>query len=110
MKSDGVRSSPRSVTKNVLPVYYESSLKMKYTRDDTSAKMIDIVHDNIGNSFALAYNTSLNEILTGGIYNTDNIAAKKNDFASAYAKREKVALQKLDKIIENFEAMKAEQQ
>ena len=27
-----------------------------------------------------------------------------------YAKREKVALQKLDKIIENFEAMKAEQQ
>jgi len=100
----------RETYKNVLPVYYESSLKMKYTRDDTSAKMIDIVHDNIGNSFALAYNTSLNEILTGGIYNTDNIAAKKNDFASAYAKREKVALQKLDKIIENFEAMKAEQQ
>ena len=94
---------------NVLPVYYESSLKMKYTRDDTSAKMIDIVHDNIGNSFALAYNTSLNEILTGGIYNTDNIACKKNDFASSYAKREKVALQKLDKIIENFEAMQAGQ-
>ena len=100
----------RETYKNVLPVYYESSLKMKYTRDDTSARMIDIVHDNIGNSFALAYNISLNEILTSGLYNGDNIAAKKNDFASAYAKREKVALQKLDKIIENFEAMKAEQQ
>lgn len=98
----------RETYRNVLPVYYESSLKMKYTRDDTSAKMIDIVHDNIGNSFALAYNSSLNDILTSGIYNTDNIAAKKNDFASSYAKREKVAMQKLDKIIEDFEAMQAE--
>ena len=30
----------RETYKNVLPVYYESSLKMKYTRDDTSAKMV----------------------------------------------------------------------
>ena len=93
----------RETYKNVLPVYYESSLKMKYTRDDTSAKMIDIVHDNIGNSFALAYNTSLNEILTGGIYNTDNIAAKKNDFASAYAKNEAAGQKTLDKVLTEFE-------
>ncbi len=97
----------RETYKNVLPVYYESSLKMKYTRDDTSAKMIDIVHDNIGNSFALAYNTSLNEILLSGLFSTDNVSAGKNDFASSYAKREKVALEKLDKIIDDFEAMKA---
>lgn len=65
---------------------------------------------SLGNSFALAYNTSLNEILTSGIYNSDNIAAKKNDSASSYAKREKVALQKLEKIITDFEAMQEKQQ
>lgn len=94
----------RETYKSVLPVYYESSLKMKYTRDDTSAQMIDIIHDNIGNSFPLAYSNQLNDILLSGIFSTDNIGAGKKDFASSYAKREPSALQKLDKIIEDFEA------
>ncbi|MBR4960272.1 MAG: hypothetical protein IKY52_05190 [Clostridia bacterium] len=94
----------RETYKSVLPVYYESSLKMKYTRDDTSAQMIDIVHDNIGNSFAMAYNPSVNEIFLSGTFCTDNIAANKKDFASAYTRREKAAIQKLEKIIEDFES------
>ena len=99
----------RETYKEVLPVYYESALKVKYTRDDSSAKMIDIVHDNIGNSFALAYDPSLNAIFISGLFTADNIEAKKNDFASAYAKREKAAQQSLETIIDNFEAMKAGQ-
>lgn len=94
----------RETYKSVLPVYYESSLKMKYTRDDTSAQMIDIIHDNIGNSFPLAYSSQLNDILLSGIFSTDNIGAGKKDFASSYAKREPSALEKLNKIIEDFEA------
>lgn len=98
----------RETYNSVLPVYYESSLKMKYTRDDTSAQMIDIIHDNIGNSFPLAYDISLNGILLSGIYSTDNIGAGKKDFASSYAKREGAALEALDKIIADFEAKKAD--
>ncbi|MBQ3178869.1 MAG: hypothetical protein IJB52_13700 [Clostridia bacterium] len=94
----------RETYKSVLPVYYESSLKMKYTRDDTSAKMIDIVHDNIGNTFPMAYNPSLNYIFLSGTFCDDNIAAGKKDFASSYAKREPSALTNLEKIINDFEA------
>ena len=77
---------------------------MKYTRDDTSAQMIDIVHDNIGNSFPMAYNPSLNEIFLSGTFSTDNIGAGKKDFASSYAKREPAAITNLEKIIADFEA------
>ncbi len=94
----------RETYKTVLPVYYESSLKMKYTRDDTSAQMLDIIHDNIGNSFVMAYNPSLNEIFLSGTFSTDNISVSKKDFASSYAKREPVALTNLEKIIADFEA------
>ncbi len=94
----------RETYKSVLPVYYESSLKMKYTRDDTSAQMIDIVHDNIGNSFPMAYNPSLNEIFLSGTFSTDNVGAGKKDFASSYAKREPAAITNLEKIIADFEA------
>ena len=44
----------RESGKDVLPIYYESSLKIKYTRDAESAQMIDLIHDGLGNSFALA--------------------------------------------------------
>ena len=94
----------RETYKSVLPVYYESSLKMKYTRDDISAQMIDIVHDNIGNSFAMAYNPSLNSIFLSGTFCTDNIEKGKTDFASSYAAREPAAISSLNKIIEDFEA------
>lgn len=94
----------RETYNSVLPVYYESSLKMKYTRDDTSAQMIDIIHDNIGNSFPLAYNPSVNSIFLSGTFNEDNIGVGKKDFASSYAKREKVAIELLNKIIDDFEA------
>ena len=94
----------RETYKSVLPIYYESSLKMKYTRDDTSAQMIDIVHDNIGNSFPMAYNPSLNEIFLSGTFSTDNVSAGKKDFASAYAAREPAAIANLKKIIDDFEA------
>ncbi len=94
----------RETYKTVLPVYYESSLKMKYTRDDDSAKMLDIIHDNIGNSFPLAYDPSLNYIFLNDTFADENIAVGKKDFASVYAKHEPAALANLEKIIANFEA------
>ena len=46
----------------VTPEYYESSLKFKYTRDDTAAEMIDIMRANAESNFAAAWSASCNDI------------------------------------------------
>lgn len=90
----------------VLPEYYESSLKIKYTRDDTSGEMIDIIHDNFGNGFALAFSNGLNGILLGTF--SDVISVNSTDFVSKYKTKQKPAQKLLEKMINNFEDVKAE--
>ena len=48
--------------KDVAPVYFDSALKFKYTRDADSARMIDIIHRTITTDFAAAWSNSLSEI------------------------------------------------
>lgn len=91
----------------VLPEYYESSLKIKYTRDNTSAQMIDIIHDNHGNGFALAFSNGLSGILLSNTFNAA-ISANSTDFASKYKSLEKPATKLLEKMIEKCEDMLAE--
>lgn len=85
----------------VLPAYYETALKVKYTRDDESAQMIDIIHDNISQGFALAYDTSLGTILMKGTFYA-SLESNQNKFASLYSKMETASQKKLDKMIETF--------
>lgn len=89
----------RESGKDVLPVYYESSLKIKYTRDAESAQMIDLIHDGLGNSFALAWHQPLNTFLQGLIHAA---AMTENTFASKYASMEKTLQEKLTSLIENY--------
>lgn len=85
----------------VLPAYYETGLKVKYTRDDLSAQMIDIIHGYIGGSFPLAYGDMMNNVfLKASFY--DPLAAGSTDFASKYAKLEKNAQKSLDKYYAKF--------
>jgi hypothetical protein len=84
-------------TKNtVLPAYYEQSLKIKYARDDSSAQIIDIIHDNMGNTLVVALEEIIPEILP-----LFNVSVNKN-FTSAYEKAEAKIKEKLDKVIEMF--------
>ena len=47
-------------TANILmPKYYKESLQVQCVDDEKAASMIDIIHDNFGQSFVLAYNASL---------------------------------------------------
>ena len=46
----------------VKPKYYDEALKYKYTRDDASADMIDIVRDSVYTDFALAWSRELDNI------------------------------------------------
>jgi len=84
-------------TKNtVLPAYYEQSLKIKYARDDASAQIIDIIHDNMGNVLVVALEEIIPEILP--LFNVSN----NKNFTSAYEKAEAKIVSKLDKVIEMF--------
>lgn len=91
----------RESHKNVLPLYYENSLKVKYTRDNESAQMIDIIHDGLGNSFALAWHQSLNTFLQNVI---NSAAMTKDSFASKYASNEKILNKKLNLLIESYKS------
>ena len=47
-------------TANILmPKYYKESLQVQCVDDEKAAAMIDIIHDNFGQSFILAYNSAL---------------------------------------------------
>ena len=89
----------RETSTMLMPQYYETALKVKYTTDTMSAEMIDIIHDSFGSTFPLAFEASLNGILIASF--TDNLAKQSNAFASTYAAKEKAATKSLEKLIEN---------
>lgn len=88
----------RETSTLVIPQYYETALKVKYTTDIISATMIDIIHDNFGSTFPLAYSDSLNQILLQTF--TDNLPNNTNNFSSIYASKESTATQQLEKMID----------
>lgn len=46
---------------NILPIYYDSILKNRYTRDENTAKMIDLIMENINMSFDYIYQGIMTE-------------------------------------------------
>lgn len=65
-----------------LPVYYETAIGDKYTRDEWSRTMLDIIHDGATSDFVSIYSSSLNHV--GGFmrqqvsYNNTDLAANFN--------------------------------
>ncbi len=41
--------------KDLIHVYYEETLKIRYSSNKQAASVVDIIHDNMGSAFALAY-------------------------------------------------------
>ncbi len=84
----------------VTPAYYDIALTRKYARDNESSEMLDI---------ALAYRVYdigrfFSQLGIGNIF--QELAAKgSTDFASSFAKHEKVANKMLDKLIKDFSAI-----
>jgi hypothetical protein len=82
----------------VTPVYYDLALKNKYSRDEQSAAMLDLIHDSITTDFAFTWGDQV-----GGMYNLfyDNI--KNTKFSSIIAKQEKAWNKNLTKLLDNLE-------
>lgn len=68
--------------RSVMPLYYETILKEKYSRDKVSAQVIDILHDNPVTDFVYAmmfgYETEIKYIVQSTGQNTFSSYAEKN--------------------------------
>ena len=85
--------------RKLTPVYYETALKIKYSRDDISAKMIDIIREGAYLNFASIYNESIDnpwfcmrELMTN----------KSNNFASWYERNEPRIANRINRIMEKY--------
>jgi len=88
LASEGYRS--------VLPLYYESVLKQKYSRDETSSKMIDLIHDNPRSDFMIIYSSKMNNPIQ---QMRDIVRSGNNTYVSAYKRISKVATREISNMI-----------
>ena len=91
----------RETRGTVIPAYYETSLKIKYARDDIASQMLDIIHDNLRVAFPIAYNGYLDGNMLTNTFRTP-LEKHSSDFASTIAKVAPEARAKLEKMIETY--------
>lgn len=84
-----------------MPAYYETALKIKYSRDDNSAHMIDIIHDSINGLFTLIYGANhANNIFTWAFL--EPLQGAKEAWMSSYEKRESAAVTQLQELVDAY--------
>ncbi len=82
----------------VTPAYFDVAMKEKYSRDNLSSQMLDIIHENTYTNFGYVYSSTLKDL---GMLRP--LAREKSaDFASYYATREEAALLALDNLIDIY--------
>lgn len=89
----------RDGSKNVMPLYYETVLQSKYTRDDDSVQMLDIIRD--GRVFDLGYYYWDVMSLFNSTGRDLSLDADHN-FPRYYAEKESMAKAKIDEVNEHF--------
>ncbi|MBO5126339.1 MAG: hypothetical protein J6D10_02070, partial [Clostridia bacterium] len=82
----------------VIPVYYDMALKNKYSRDQTTAQMIDLIHDSITADFCFYWGDSLVGMMGFFYENIQNaeIASKLKSMEKAWNKALGRLLDKLE--------------
>lgn len=87
---------------NVLPTYYETVLKTKYVRDDSSGQMLDIIRDNLVTDIALIYGSAFGNLCYAP---RELIKSGSGEFAAKYASLESAAIASSEELIEQFTEM-----
>jgi hypothetical protein len=85
----------------VLPAYYETALKGRYTHDSESVQMLEIIRE--GRIIDFAYIYSNDTACTRAIYSL--LKDKKHDYASFYQSKESAALARIEELTKSFEKM-----
>ena len=87
--------------KTLIPAYYEIALKIKYTRDNYSLYMIDLIYDGIDANFPLVYGGSYaNDIFTWSFL--EPLQQKSQTWISSYEKRITAAEAQLQEFIDLY--------
>ena len=80
------------------PAYYETTLKLKQTRDDSSMEMLDMIMAGRDTDFLFVNNLGGMGNIFASVFN-----AGQNNFASLYASNEMAANANLSKLIQQVE-------
>ena len=87
-------------TANILmPKYYDEELQVKCVDDPKSAAMIDIIHDNFGNSFITTFNNALGNTL---LQTFTECAQTQRDFSTIWATKKRSMNNILKKQVSTF--------
>ncbi len=95
--------------RTVTPAYYEVALKVKYTQDDASVRIIDMIHENVTTDFLYANNYSLTkdaQIGTIGRKLMGANGAASTDYMSTYDAAKAAVEADIKKLIEVAEDAK----
>jgi len=84
----------------LMPVYFETVLKVKYSQDDYSAQMLDIISSTIRSPFVVVYNVLIDRYFSLPLSNS--VSMMTNTYASTVASMQDAAEIKLESIIEAF--------
>ncbi|MHC1693880.1 MAG: ABC transporter substrate-binding protein [Eubacteriales bacterium] len=84
--------------KKVTPAYYEIALKKKYTYDDESVRILDLINGVRILAFSYIYAPTFNHSLS----NLYKKSSPSKDFTSFYEKNEPAMLKRLDEITKKF--------
>ena len=87
--------------KTVVPAYFKTALKEKFTFDSESAQTLDIINDTLAISFAYAYNNFSGFQMIGPIMGSDNPAP---EYASYLAANLPAIEARVELICDYFEA------
>ena len=88
--------------RTVTPAYYEIALGTKYTRDELSKQMLEIIRNGVTFNFGTVYSIQLNNIYS---VMADIMSQKSTDFTSYYASHESQWQNSLDAIITAYKEL-----
>lgn len=86
--------------KTVTPAYFEIALKVKYSRDNDSTQMFDIIKDGVSFDFGYIYTTLLGDVAPG----FKNAVYGKQNWARTIAAKQSAVEQQLADLIENIKS------
>lgn len=83
---------------NVTPAYFESAMKAKYSQDEASARMLDIIRDGLTFNFGFVNSYSCENM----IHILRNVTDSKKGYATIYAEKEPKYTAALDKLTAKY--------
>ena len=85
---------------NVTPAYFEVALKVKYSRDDKTSQVLDLISDSAYTNFGYVFSSTI-----GGLGTMRSlISAQTTDFSSWYAGLKDSAQAGIDKLVEIYQS------